>query len=236
MTKAKTKYHWDVEVPKDGPLTREQAWAALSGLKTKIDLIGYRTTDDKVPQSEAILSEEIELLRGLQQQYSKLIKELSLDVLDKLATIKPDEEPDEHSKHPRNIREILGNYYGEVSVWERKPGNSKTALALAMLEEEGLDTDDIYNIIRKTMNPDSKYTDVWSCPQCDECNAGHVGDDECRRCIGWGYVFGDKPDISEYDWSEKGRAAINRGEPWTPEQEAEEQARIQAEWDSWDDD
>jgi len=230
----KNKFHWDIEVPKEGPLTREQAWSALSNLSTKFDLIGYRITDGGVPSFEAVLEDEIGTFRAAQQHHNKLLKDLEMDVLDKLAAIKPDEpvEEDEDEKFPKDLKAVFDNYYGDIARWERKdPGNSKIVLALALLEDSGVDAEAIRDVITRALDPRSKYSDVWECPQCDDHSPGMVGEGVCRRCYAWGYVFGDEPDSSEYDWTEAGRAALNRGEEWTPEQEAAEEARLKAEWE-----
>lgn len=230
---SKRKWHWEVEVPAEGPLTREQAWSALSSLFTKIDLIGYRITSDEakeLPALEAVLEDEIGALRAVQRHCSKLLKDLEQGVLDKLASIKSDEPEDEDERFPKDLKDVFDNYYGDVARWERRaPNNSKVVLALAMLDDSGVDVDGIREFITKELDPRSNYSDVWDCPQCDDHNTGMIGEAKCRRCYGWGYVFGDKPNADQYDWSERGRATLNSGEPWTREQEGAEQDRLKKE-------
>jgi hypothetical protein len=233
----KTKYHWDVDVPKEGPLSREQAWAALESIKTSLSLVGYRSgARGGDPEDSPLSREEVETYRTLMHRFEELTSGLSLDVLDRLATIKSDEDDDPYEgvpkKFPENVRKMLGDYYSDIYRYSRTEKGHKAVLAFAILEDDGWAPEEIGELIEKNMRPDDKYTDVWPCPQCDPCTYGKIGEVDCNRCYAWGYVFGEEPDLSEYDWTEKGRLALNRGETWTPEQEAEEEARLQAEWDA----
>lgn len=242
----KRKNHWEVEQPKDNdtPLTREQGWAVLAGLRTTLSLTAYRLSAGPIGQSDdSVLPEDEAVeLKSIVKRLDKLAKVMELDVLDKLAQIKEDEarqrEKEEDRFHwlgddaqvlPREVKVLLTDYDGDISRYERS-GGSAVVLALGILQNEVLEPGEIYDLIHKHFNPDSKYSDWHTCPQCDDWNGGKVGDDLCRRCSGWGFLYGEKPDDDEYDWSEKGRHALNRGETWTAEQEAEEQERLEAEY------
>jgi hypothetical protein len=228
-----------IEIPEAGDLTREQGWAALSSLNTKLDMLLWRLVSLGDGAECALPSDEAEEVRALAHRFKQTVKILGRDVLDKLADlsetepVKRESYPSFLDKFPKSIRDVIGGYYGDVYRWGRKEGNDQAVLALAMLEEsEVLDAIEIGTLIEKKMRPDSKYGKVWTCPRCDDCNLGKIGSEDCRRCYGWGYVFGEKPDDDQYDWTEKGRLALNRGEAWTPEQEAAEEARLKVEWDA----
>jgi len=230
-------YTESYEVPETGDLTREQSWAALAKLSTKLDMLLWRINSVRRDKESILAPDEDSEVQALAHRFKKAVKLIGRDVLDKLADLsdgKP-ERPSFLDKFPKGIRAVIGDYYGDVYRWGREEGNDQVVLALAMLEEsEVLDANGIGTLIEKKMRPDSKYGNVWTCPRCDSHNPGQIEKEQCRRCYGWGYVFGDKPDDDQYDWTEKGRLALNRGEEWTPEQEAAEGARLKAEWEADD--
>jgi len=236
-----SKSYWDVKIPEEGDLTREQGWAALSRIGTSLDSVACRLNASSWSDADksVLPADECDDFRAAMNRLKAVTTALGLDVLDKLAAIKPGEEDDDPyslktpKKFPEGLRRLIDDYYGDVYRWNRKGPHNSTLLALALLEQEDMDANDIGSIIEKTMRPDSKHGHVWTCPQCDDGSPGMVGTDRCRRCYGWGYIFGDRPDDSEYDWTDKGRAALNLGEPWTKEQEDEEAARISAEEDAY---
>jgi hypothetical protein len=236
-----TKFHWDVEVPDEGDLTREQGWAALSKIEmelssvlTRLGASPWSSKDEESP----LTKEEVGDLRALHHRLKKTAEALSLDVLDRLAVLAEKEEDpkrrdwsiDAPRKFPREIRALLDDYHGDIHRYFDRDDSDARLLAFAILEHRcDVETVEVSETIRKLWEPDDKHGDVWSCPQCDDYEPGYVSHEECKRCYGWGYIFGDRPPLDTYDWSEKGRQALNNGQEWTPEMEAEEEARLRAE-------
>lgn len=220
------KYHWDVEVPKDGvAVTREQAWAVLAKLSSSLSTALYKVGDSLLTEEE---KDDLHAVRAHLQQLTDVLGRDPLDALAEIKKPKYKNDP-QTNKFPDEIRTILHDWHGELYRFKKRDGD-QIELALAMLDDAGFSNDEIGNIIRDHMNPDYKHGDVWSCPRCDQC--GEVAGETCNRCYGWGFVLGDEPNISEWDWSEKGRVAANNNEEWTPEMEAAEQARLKAEYDA----
>lgn len=228
------EYYWEVKVPETGDLTREQAWGLLGQIHSKLDhamrrIRGLVDEEDKSPLSK----DERDSLFSVVRRLRVLADGVKKGVLDRLADLDEDDNDglsfsQKNSRFPKAIRHLIGWFYGDIYQYESKGGDTLT-LAFALLEENGLGPSDITKIIEDNFEPDRRGSDCYRCPQCDDYNLGKVGKDLCKRCLGWGYVFGDEPDISEYDWSEKGRAALNNGEVWTSEMEEAEQERLRAE-------
>jgi len=236
-----SKNYWEIKVPEEGDLTREQGWAELSRCATKLTtVLGrlnalYPSEENPSPLS----SSERDDLASVRQRLLRANKHLSMDVLDRLAAIAADDKRKEKTPYytaidrfPKAIRDMVADYYCDVYRFKNKGGNP-AVLAFAILEEYcDFEPSDIGEIVKKYMSPDQSYHEVWTCPQCDDYGLGEVAGKPCKRCLGWGYVFGKKPADDEYDWSEKGREALNEGREWTAEMEKAEQARLQAEWEA----
>lgn len=233
------KWYWDVKVPEEGDLTREQGWALLAKAEAKLSTALsrlnclYHNNDENCPLSD----EERISFQSVYHRLHKATELLSLDVLDRLAALSEEKDEDPTYAYgvdrlPKEIRDLVRDYHGDIHRYTHRGGDARN-LAFAMLEEADFEPEEIADIIKKHMNPDYKHGTVWTCPQCDEGDYGKIGNDYCNRCNGWGFLFSDnKPDDDEYDWSEKGRQALNRHEEWTPEQEKAEQERLRLEWEA----
>ena len=84
------KNYWNVEVPKEGDLNREQGWSVLSKIQTKLSLAMSRlgaspwaSSDDPSP----LTSKEKGDLRALMHRLKDVTNRIGLDVLDRLADI-----------------------------------------------------------------------------------------------------------------------------------------------------
>jgi len=192
-----------------------------------LDLVRTFTTAYGKEDEGILTFDEVNTLRVAAYKLQKAEDSANPNVLDRLAKI--EEERDPHQRFADDLHELIHGYHSDIYQWQRRGNQSPALLAMALLEDQ-LGPDGVGELIRKQFSPNSKYGEWWDCPQCDEWHAGFVGEDECRRCYGWGYInSNERPDYDEYEWSEKGRAALNRGESWTAEQGAEEQARLKAE-------
>ena len=223
------KFHWNVEIPESGPLTREQGWAALASVESKLDQAMRRLELTYGGSGTGALStDEKEELQALSYRLKLAVSSVEKDVLDQLAAIAEPEKnyPDPLDRFPKDIRDLINGYHGDVYRWSYKGDNSRIELAFALLESEGFEPEEIGQIIKKHLRPGDNFSDAYECPQCDD---GKVGSDLCKRCLGWGYVIGDQPALSEYDWSEKGRKTLNDGGTWTQEQEDAEEERVRLE-------
>ena len=229
-----SKFHWEVEIPEEGSLNREQGWALIAKASQSLSVALSRLELLYGNEGTTALSlAEKEELQAVNYRLSRTARTLEKDVLDRLADLaKPEPKstyPSPLDRYPRETRELIDGYHSDIYRWSRKDGNSKVELAFALLEDSDFEPEDIGQIIKKHLRPGEKYSDAYDCPQCDDYMLGKVGDALCKRCRGWGYVIGNEPSIDEYDWSEKGRVTLNEGGTWTPEQETAEQARILAE-------
>lgn len=208
----------DVKVPETGPLNREQAWALVCRIKATLHDIYLRY--NPAPKEDALS------FYAVSARVNQLATSLGENVLDRLASLtKPGAKTTEHSPL---VQEIMSVIRWDVRLLEARGGNI-TEIALLLLGEygHGLDAERIGMLIENSMNPNTKWSDVWTCPNCD--GRGLIEKEQCKRCHSWGYVFGAKPTNEEYDKSLKGRLALNHDQPWTDEQEAEEQTRLEHE-------
>jgi hypothetical protein len=235
-------YHWEVEVPKEGDLTRTQGWAAISKLVSNLGDLLSRLKANSYPDDDTspLSGDEREEMRAAHKRLRDTNERLKGDVLDQLAELSDKSDEDENDLFPKDVNKVLSDYHGDVCRFTRKnrDNGKDRILALALLQQTcDLEDYTISAIIQKHMAPDTRYSDVYGCPRCDaegsitrEHPQSYSVADTCKRCFGWGYVF-SKPEDSEYDWSQKGRREVNDGREWTPEMEAEEQAIIAAEYD-----
>lgn len=226
------KYAFQVKVPDDGPLTREQGWAALDRLHTQMSMILDRMNAERVfvggkklfgPKEGCVLPEdELNEVVNVRGRLKRLVKTLGKDVLDKLADIGEDEEDDDLygvKKFPKPIQFLIEDGLSDVYRYDREQEGDMLVLAFALLEQCEWDNIEIGELIEKRCCPNSKYSDWYSCPLCDECEPGYIDHEECPMCYGWGYVHGDKPDYDQFPQSLEGRKAVARNEDWTKEQE-----------------
>lgn len=233
------KYPWNVKVPKEGPLTREQGWAALDSLATQMSLILSRMNAETVyvggpktigPKEGCVLPEdELHEAINVHRRLKRLSTMLGKDVLDKLADIGDEDDDDLYNvkKFPKEIRYLIEDGNSDVHRYQREKDGNLLILAFALLEQCEWDNVDIGEIIEKRCSPGSKYSDWHACPLCDECEPGYIDKVECPMCYGWGYVHGDKPDYDQFPESLEGRKAVARNEDWTKEQE---EAARRIEW------
>lgn len=126
-----------------------------------------------------------------------------------------------------------------------QPSHEVVRLAMALLDYAGCeervpailrelddarDSQRYYNNRLKTWASCAHAPPVWKCPRCE--GEGHMGGtkyakDPCKLCDGRGFVLADADskydqshDYDELDLTYEGRQAINRGDAWTPEDEA----------------
>ena len=219
------KYAFQVKVPSEGPLNREQGWAALSNICTQMGNILHRMKDKFEPEVEqhALPEDEQQECRNVKDRLTRLVNRMEKDVLDQLADIgDEDDDGDDYydtAKYSPYMRWMLDDHVSDVYRFTREFGGEPSILAFALLQQDGWDNEKIGELIRKECAPDSKYSRWHSCPLCDDHEPGYIDHKQCRNCYGWGYVHGEKPDYGSYPESLKGRQAVHDGKPWTDEQE-----------------
>lgn len=228
------KYPFQVDVPKDGPLTREQGWAALDRLKTQMDQIlrrmnaeqQYLGSEGLKPHDDCVLpAEELEEALNVKLRFRRLIESLGKDVLDRLADIRDEDDdwdPWGLRKFPPELRFLLDDRTSDLERYTRGKDGACAEVAFALLEQEDWSPAEIGELIEKRFSPGRKGSCWWACPLCDEWEPGYIDKEECKRCYGWGFIrTEEEPDYESFPQSRKGRAALSNGQSWTDEQEKE---------------
>lgn len=227
------KYSFQVKIPEDGPLTREQGWAALCRLGLEMDAIFRRMNAEQIymggtgfkPHAECVLPEgELEEALNVKRRLQQLTKTLGKDVLDQLADIKQegDDDPWGVAKFPKELRFLINDSLSDLERYTRGKDGACAEVAFALLEQEGWSPAEIGELIEKRFGPGRKGSCWWACPLCDEWEPGYIDKQECKRCYGWGFIRSEvEPDYASFPQSSKGRAALSNGAAWTAEQEKE---------------
>lgn len=227
-----SKPYYNVKVPKDGPLTREQGWAEISRALSKINVTLYRMNAEYSylgggkgfgpKEGCALPADELAEAINVKKRLARLVTMMGKDVLDRLANLDEEEDTDDFygvKKFPKPIQFLIEDTTSDVYRYDREQDGDMLVLAFALLEQCEWDNVEISELIEKRCSPNSKYSDWHACPLCDECEPGYIDKEECPMCYGWGYVHGDRPDYSQFPESLAGRKAVARNEDWTKVQE-----------------
>lgn len=242
------KYAFQVKVPAEGPLTREQGWAALDSLRCQMALIMDRMKAETVyhggargfaPHHECVLPEhELEEAQSVKSRLFRLVQMLGKDVLDQLAEIPAKDEEKSKTdfygvdKYPTKLRWLLDDGNSDLYRFTRDEGTN-APLICALLEQEDWTPAEVGEFIEKRFSVNRKGGSWWSCPLCDENEPGYIDHDECPMCYGWGFVHGEEPDYDQFPESMEGRKAVAQNKDWTKAQEAE---AYRIEWGEDEDD
>lgn len=199
-------YHWQVKVPTTGNLDRVQAWAALRTAVDSVRNVVLRVDGGAYPSSTgaALTAEEGRNLVVALRRLARVADALDPNVLDRMAEVVSGNgkaADAELANLPEDVYEVVDDYCGDVAGFLRSHSDAENlVLAFATLQAAaGLDGESMGGAIRKVMGqPDrhgSRYCRVWTCPVCEGFTKQYQRENKkpCRRCCGWGYVFGDEP-------------------------------------------
>lgn len=208
-----TTYSWQVTQPKPGEShNRTQLWALLVEARDKIrqGLWSVEGAPLRGPRAEnAALSENEEReVRGVAHRLSNASSKLDPNVLDRLAREEGNDtaEKAEAANLPVEVYEIVESYYGDVYTFVSQNDEARgLVLGFAILQRTaGISDEDMGDVIKATLGRSDRHGDrycrVWTCPVCEGHDKSYRREHghPCRRCCGWGYVFGDEP-VEEID-------------------------------------
>lgn len=221
-------FYWQVKMPENGEdFTREQAWAALEQERQDIEAVARQSQVDGLfyNTKSPLSKEEFEELTAIRGRLRNLTSKLGLGTLEQLAEIADDPEGSD-DLFPKYIARFLDGYHSDFSRFCRNHKRSDIMiLGFAILQAGGFERERIAELLRFCERGQYRhYGTIWICPRCDGNGQFKTENrwqpETCKRCFGWGYVIQEKePEADEYDRSDEGKRADNKGEPWTDEQE-----------------
>jgi len=229
------------------PLTKEEFLSHVASLGTDLSLARYRyehTICEGLEPRNCLDEEEERLWQLAHESAKKLCDRHDMSAVEKLAEVAKKTEAEAKADAEREVvfslavDKIIEGYSSPVGKFAREqPAHEVVRLAMALLEYAGCEEQvlPILKLLHKAREESHHYASphdapVWACPRCE--GEGHMGGrpyakDVCKLCGGWGYVlanadtdYDSSHDGDEIDLTYEGRQAINRGETWTPEDEA----------------
>lgn len=232
------------DIPERGPLTRKQFGKLADKLvswRGPLRMLWERTGATGLGKDSSIL-EESEALRITFAM--REVEDVALRCVKHPLELLAKEAPENLDDHPYTtvVRDFTESSYSHpMSRFLREATDvDQLYLAVVLMENLGIDVSTLLERINKTRSNEL----VWWCPRCE--GHGSLGEPRwnqpnCKLCRGLGWVIAEKDPLGaaddvEGDLSYQGRVALNEGNSWSLEQEAEAcgyeglEAALEDEW------
>jgi hypothetical protein len=216
-------------------INAEQFSKLVSSLQTELWVLlrrrqgGWNDSDEPWrDRNEDVLDDrEKELYAIAKKALTELSRSVVMPDMVKLAHAIPDVEKIVNTPE---IDELYEPYDSPISKFMMdNPGHESIRLAMVILEGAGYEESVptllgvLSGELERLPSVYKRDRPVWLCSRCegDGCLGGKPWRrDNCEKCNGWGHLLQEEDDHSEVDLSLEGRKALNKGEPWTVEDEA----------------